>query len=267
MVSRVEISVPIKSRETSTSSDDTEFTVPITYITTEDTSRLFIQDTHVTEIDSNIHDLNATSENAIPRQPLTMTQDFGSESNLPNTHPSSSNYTNKQHHKRMCSLSDGEESDKVRGQKPLHRPRSDEDIDSKGRPPRTTDVQLLPPHAFLFKKDGTPVMNAVGSNKTYFSTSASLLHAEGGDMGPPFDAWNNKCSKIPSAVDDTLDLTFTTVATAVSSPRVVTTIAETAVRGEDGSPLEEEQFVSPAEEMIHIRNRLRTFKENKNKLR
>ena len=122
--------------------------------------------------------------------------------------------------------------------------------------PNVSGSQLVPPTAFLFRRDGTPLTTApqvVGQrNKTEDDTAF-------GQQGVPSEP--NLGVTWPPAPDDTLNVTFTTTATSVTtSPRSVTS-------GGLHGDLDDMSLLSPAEEMIHIRNRLRTFKEHKQNLR
>ena len=114
------------------------------------------------------------------------------------------------------------------------------------------EIKLLPPAAFLLKKDGSPILDGSAVLPNVFRTDSKLEHGQ---------ATLKDNHDMPSSVH--------TIA-ALEVPDNFRTMSD---RQPENLPVEQKpahdnyQYVSPAEEIVHIRNVLRDFKQLKHKHR
>ena len=143
-------------------------------------------------------------------------------------------------------------------------------------------TELIPPTAFLLKRDGTP-MDSVPREETSQTMKVPPLYVTGvgdgdrwgprglGHRGPPGGPTFDVHEHATASGDDTFNMTFTTRGSAESTPRSGygqhTDTEQGVCSGSKDNEMADDAFLSPAEEMVYIRDQLKKFKENKNKLR
>ena len=121
----------------------------------------------------------------------------------------------------------------------------------------SSEMQLLPPTAFMVKKDGTPILEGSSVLPGVFRTESALQE---GTATLCVNHFNVETSpRMDGSRDQTLLSPSVFVDGNAKDPG-------TGNEGADGKSAES-HFLSPADEMVYIRNRLLAFKQLKNKCR
>ena len=133
-------------------------------------------------------------------------------------------------------------------------PKTKPPLDSGSRSEKTIneDIKLLPPAAFLLKKDGSPILEGSAVLPAVFRTDSELEEGQA-----TFKDNHYVSTSVPGKVAASLLVPddFKPVPTGEKSHKQQKTNYDT------------HQFVSPAEEIVYIRNVLQDFKQLKHKHR